>query len=83
MIEHKREVSNKPRGPPVLTEKDTIVLADFTNSTGDPVFDDTLRQGLAIQLEQSRILKIMDDDQMHWVLHRMSLSPAARVTRAF
>jgi eukaryotic-like serine/threonine-protein kinase len=65
---------------PVLTEKDTIVLADFTNSTGDPVFDDTLRQGLAIQLEQSPFLKIMDDDQMQRVLRRMSLSPGARVT---
>ena len=68
------------RRPPVLTEKDTIVLADFTNSTGNPVFDDTLRQGLAIQLEQSRFLKIMDDDQMQRVLRRMSLSPVARVT---
>src|SRR5215472_2176011 len=36
-----------------LTAKDTVVLADFTNSTGDPVFDDALRQGLAVQLEQS------------------------------
>ena len=39
----------QPR-PPTLTDKDTIVLADFTNTTGDPVFDDTLRQGLAVQL---------------------------------
>ena len=39
-----------------LTDKDTIVLADFTNSTGDPVFDGTLRQGLSVQLEQSPFL---------------------------
>jgi len=70
------------RRPPVLTERDTVVLADFGNSTGDPVFDGTLRQGLAIQLEQSRFLKIMDDDQMQRVLRRMSLSPAARVTNS-
>jgi eukaryotic-like serine/threonine-protein kinase len=38
-------------GRPVLTEKDTIVLADFTNTTGDPVFDGALRQGVAVQLE--------------------------------
>lgn len=36
---------------PVLSEKDTVVLADFSNSTGDPVFDETLRQGMAVQLE--------------------------------
>jgi eukaryotic-like serine/threonine-protein kinase len=36
-----------------LTDKDTIVLADFTNTTGDEVFDGTLRQGLSVQLEQS------------------------------
>src|SRR6516164_7853870 len=41
---------------PVLSEKDTIVLADFANSTGDPVFDGTLRQGLAVELEQSPFL---------------------------
>ena len=45
---------------PKLTDKDTIVLADFTNTTGDPVFDGTLRQGLAIQLEQSPFLKLVD-----------------------
>jgi DNA-binding winged helix-turn-helix (wHTH) protein/tetratricopeptide (TPR) repeat protein len=44
---------------PVLTEKDTIVLADFDNKTRDPVFDDTLKQGLAIQLEQSPFLNLI------------------------
>ena len=65
---------------PALTEKDTVVLADFANSTGDPVFDGTLRQGLAIQLEQSPLLTIMGDEQMRHTLRLMSLSPATRVT---
>ncbi len=63
-----------------LTDKDTIVLADFTNSTGDTVFDGTLRQGLAFQLEQSPFLKIMDDEQMQQDLRLMSLPPGARLT---
>jgi eukaryotic-like serine/threonine-protein kinase len=66
--------------PPKLTGKDTIVLADFVNNTGDPIFDSTLRQGLAIQLEQSPSLKIMDDDHMQRVLRRMSLPRDARFT---
>jgi tetratricopeptide (TPR) repeat protein len=65
---------------PRLTDKDTIVLADFANNTGDAIFDGTLRQGLAIQLEQSPFLKIMDDDQVQRVLRLMSLLPGARVT---
>ncbi len=64
----------------VLTEKDTIVLADFTNTTSDPVFDGTLRQGLAIQLEQSPFLKIMDDEQVQQDLRLMSLPLGARIT---
>jgi len=67
---------------PKLTDKDTIVLADFVNDTGDPIFDGTLRQGLAIQLEQSPFLKIMEDEQMHRVLGLMSLSPTARITNS-
>jgi eukaryotic-like serine/threonine-protein kinase len=63
-----------------LTDKDTIVLADFTNTTGDPVFDGTLRQGLAIQLEQSPFLKIMDDEQVQQDLRLMSLPAGERVT---
>ena len=65
---------------PKLTDKDTIVLADFVNNTGDPIFDGTLRQGLAIQLEQSPFLKIMDDEQVQRVLRLMSLPPGARIT---
>jgi eukaryotic-like serine/threonine-protein kinase len=63
-----------------LTDKDTIVLADFTNTTGDAVFDGTLRQGLAFQLEQSPFLKIMDDEQVQQDLRLMSLPPGARIT---
>jgi eukaryotic-like serine/threonine-protein kinase len=63
-----------------LTETDTVVLADFANSTGDPVFDGTLRQGLAIELEQSPFLKIMDDEQVQQALRLMSLLPGARIT---
>jgi Tfp pilus assembly protein PilF len=65
---------------PKLTDKDTIVLADFTNTTGDPVFDGTLRQGLAIQLEQSPFLKIMDDEQVQQDLRLMSVAPASHIT---
>ncbi len=65
---------------PKLTDKDTIVLADFVNHTGDPIFDGTLRQGLAIQLEQSPFLKIMEDDQVQRGLRLMSLAPGAPVT---
>jgi eukaryotic-like serine/threonine-protein kinase len=63
-----------------LTDKDTIVLADFANTTGDPVFDGTLRQGLAIQLEQSPFLKIMDDEQVQQDLRLMSLPAGGRIT---
>ena len=63
-----------------LTDKDTIVLADFDNQTGDPIFDGTLRQGLAIHLEQSPFLKIMDEEEMQRGLRLMGLSPGARVT---
>jgi eukaryotic-like serine/threonine-protein kinase len=65
---------------PKLTNQDTIVLADFVNATGDPIFDGTLRQGLAIQLEQSPFLKIVDDEQLRRDLRLMSLQPGARVT---
>jgi hypothetical protein len=47
-----------------LTEKDTIVLADFTNSTGDPVFDGALREVLSVQLEQSPFLSIVSEERI-------------------
>jgi serine/threonine protein kinase/tetratricopeptide (TPR) repeat protein len=63
-----------------LTDKDTIVLADFTNSTGDAVFDGTLRQGLSVQLEQSPFLSIIADDQIQDTLQRMGQKPDAKLT---
>jgi len=65
---------------PKLTDKDTIVLADFTNTTGDPVFDGTLRQGLAIQLEQSPFLKIMDDGHVQQGLRLMRLPSGEHIS---
>jgi tetratricopeptide (TPR) repeat protein len=69
-----------PRGP-VLTSKDTIVLADFVNTTGDTVFDGTLRQGLASQLDQSPYLNIISDDQIASTLRLMGQPADARLTR--
>ena len=56
---------------PTLTDKDTIVLADFANVTGDPVFEGTLRQGLAVQLEQSPFLSIIPDEKIQQTLGLM------------
>jgi eukaryotic-like serine/threonine-protein kinase len=63
-----------------LTEKDTIVLADFTNTTGDPVFDETLRRGLAIQLEQSPFLSMVPDESIEKTLGLMDQKADARLT---
>jgi eukaryotic-like serine/threonine-protein kinase len=68
-----------PRAP-VLTEKDTIVLADFTNTTGDAVFDGTLRQGLEMQLQQSPFLSLISDNRVHQTLLLMSKPADARLT---
>lgn len=64
-----------------LTEKDTVVLADFTNTTGDSVFDGTLRQGLSAQLEQSPFLNLLSDQRIAQALTLMSQPKDARVTR--
>ena len=63
-----------------LTDKDTVVLADFTNTTGDPVFDGTLRQGLSVQLEQSPFLSIIPDQQIQQTLQMMGQKPDAKLT---
>jgi len=63
-----------------LTDKDTIVLADFTNTTGDPVFDGTLRQGLSVQLEQSPFLSIISDQRIQQTLRLMGQKPDAKLT---
>jgi serine/threonine protein kinase/tetratricopeptide (TPR) repeat protein len=66
--------------PPPLTDKDTIVLGDFANTTGDPVFDDTLRQGLTVQLGQSPFLSLIPDDRIRRTLQLMGQAPTARLT---
>ena len=65
-----------------LTDKDTIVLADFANATGDPVFDGTLRQGLSVQLEQSPFLSIISDQQIQQTLGQMGQPADAKLTPA-
>jgi serine/threonine protein kinase/tetratricopeptide (TPR) repeat protein len=65
---------------PKLTEKDDIVLADFTNTTGDAVFDGTLRQGLSSQLEQSPFLNLISDQRIAETLMLMSQPKDARLT---
>jgi eukaryotic-like serine/threonine-protein kinase len=65
---------------PRLTDKDKIILADFTNTTGDPVFDGTLRQGLAIQLEQSPFLSLVSEARIRQMLPLMGQAADARLT---
>ena len=57
-----------PRKAHALTDKDTIVLADFTNTTGDAVFDDTLKQALAVDLGQSPFLNILSEEKVRQTL---------------
>ena len=69
-----------PPSGATLTDKDTIVLAEFTNTTGDPVFDDTLRQGLAVQLQQSPFLSLVSDERIRRTLPLMNQPADARLT---
>jgi eukaryotic-like serine/threonine-protein kinase len=66
--------------PALLTDKDTVVLADFTNTTGDPVFDDALRQGLSSQLEQSPFLNLLSDERIAQTLSLMAQPKDSRLT---
>jgi DNA-binding winged helix-turn-helix (wHTH) protein len=70
-----------PRNPRVLTEKDTVVVADFSNSTGDPVFDGTLRQGLAVELQQSPFLSLISEERVQQTLRLMGQPADAPLTR--
>jgi eukaryotic-like serine/threonine-protein kinase len=63
-----------------LTEKDTILLADFVNTTGDAVFDGTLKQALAVQMEQSPFLNISSDERVRQTLRYMGRTPDEHVT---
>ena len=66
--------------PAPMADKDILVLADFTNSTGEPVFDNVLRDALAFQLEQSPFLKALDDGVIREDLKRMRRSPQEHIT---
>ena len=63
-----------------LTDKDTIVLSDFDNKTGDSVFDDTLKQGLSVQLEQSPFLALISEDKVNETLKLMGRPAGDRLT---
>ncbi|HEY1340181.1 MAG TPA: protein kinase [Bryobacteraceae bacterium] len=68
------------RPAPKLTDKDTIVLADFKNTTGDAVFDETLRQGLSVQLAQSPFLSLVSEQHIRQTLRMMGQPADARLT---
>ena len=70
---------SRPAAP--LTEKDTIVLADFDNTTGDPVFDGALKQALVVQLGQSPFLNILSDRKVTETMRLMGRQPSDRITR--
>ena len=65
--------------PVALGEKDTVLIADFTNTTGDPVFDDTLRQGLEIQLAQSPFLTLVSQKRIRQALQLMGKPADAKL----
>ncbi len=65
---------------PVLTNKDTVVLAEFTNRTGDPIFNETLRQGLAVQLQQSPFLSLISDERIQHMLRMMAKPTSTPLT---
>ena len=65
---------------PILTEQDTVVLADFNNTTGDPVFDDTMKQAISAQLGQSPFLNILSDARVRATLRLMAKPPDTNLT---
>jgi eukaryotic-like serine/threonine-protein kinase len=64
-----------------LTDKDSVVLSDFVNTTGDPVFDGTLKQALAVQLEQSPYLNLLPESKIQDALRFMGRKPDERITK--
>ena len=70
-----------PSRTPALTEKDTVLLADFVNTTGEPVFDGTLKQALSVQLGQTPFINIFPDDRVNESLRFMGRQPNERITR--
>jgi eukaryotic-like serine/threonine-protein kinase len=69
------------RRQPALTERDTILIADFVNTTGDTVFDGTLKQALAVQLQQTPFLNLFPEEGVAETLKLMERAPTERVTR--
>jgi eukaryotic-like serine/threonine-protein kinase len=67
------------RAVPKLTEKDVIVVGDFANTTGDPVFDDTMKQALSVSLRQSPYLNVLSDDKVVATLRMMTQLPNTRL----
>jgi serine/threonine protein kinase/Flp pilus assembly protein TadD len=67
---------------PTLTEEDVVVLTDFTNTTGDPVFDSTLKQAVEVKLRESPFLNVYPDAQVRKTMELMKRSPEERVTQA-
>jgi serine/threonine protein kinase/Flp pilus assembly protein TadD len=65
---------------PLLTDKDELILADFTNKTGDAVFDSTLKEALAIQLEQSPLIQLVSDAELHNSLQYLGQPKDQRIT---
>jgi hypothetical protein len=70
---HSRQISK-------LTDKDTIVLADFANSTGDTIFDDTLRKALSVALQQSPFLNVLSESPVANTLQQMTLPASTKLT---
>lgn len=66
---------------PMLTAKDTIVLAEFTNGTGDPTFNQTLRPALAVELRQSPFLSLMSEERIQHVFRLMAKPPTTPLTK--
>jgi eukaryotic-like serine/threonine-protein kinase len=77
---HSRSTAPSAKAKP-LTEKDTVVLADFDNKTGDTVFDGALKQALAVQLEQSPFLNILSERRVEETLHLMGRPSNERISR--
>jgi eukaryotic-like serine/threonine-protein kinase len=70
-----------PRHSRALTDKDTVVLSEFVNTTGDPVFDGTLKQALAVQLEQSPYLNLLPESRIQEAFRFMGRNPDERLTK--
>ncbi len=71
---------SKLHRPPAVTDRDTILVADFVNRTGEEVFDSTLRQALAVELEQSPFLSVVPADRLRLTLQEMTKPPEGRIT---